>query len=517
MPGSSGIIMSLSTLLRCLILILDVCYATADASSIDVLPHEDRNSAMDIDLASLLTSKNHQHEILFSDALGLLDSMQASPSCNRMAVSKLVTSCQSIGGRSEKPDPHIFTALEHIRSIYAARLAICELNEAGAAVPTSCHPINMRLQQKKGIFGLSSGFKTHFNAAETVTKGQLESCLRSLESRPQWWTSYSNSRQNAVVICQAARFENEREEIIELHRSIIEGTMKVDRGLQEALKMAATGTSRYKEFIEAVEDMRSKLVDSMEETELRFKTTFEKIIFEMGAYVGSIIEPVASAITGLHSSTASLDKTIANATEDVNNLRHILKLYHDEGTAWSQQQAVTRQQDALLMRELVSSLQSSLDTLLHGDMEKLFGTVENFDSALEWLAGRFVQILQQEQDISKRLCALESALTESQIIAEDLRSVQLGQTELQEHLLTNMRISQALVDKTTAAAANLQAMVDDTAKRYNEVPVFKGLLSSHLTPTVYSLLIGFVGAQSTKVATVLLVIAIYHSVTTNVL
>nr|XP_001394658.2 hypothetical protein ANI_1_2190094 [Aspergillus niger CBS 513.88] len=434
-----------------------------------------------------------------------------------MAVSKLVSSCQSIGGESDQPDPHISTTLEHIRSIYAARLAICELNEAGAAVPTTCQSITMRMPQKKGIFRLPSGYKTHFNAAETVTKGQLESCLRSLESRPQWWTSYSNSRQNAVVICQAARFENEREEIIALHRSIIEGSIKLDRGLQEALKEAAAGSFRYKEFIHAVEDMRSKLVGSMEETELHFKTTFEKLVLDMSAYVSSIIEPMVSAIRGLHGSAASLDRNIANAVEDVSKLQHILKLFHEEGTAWSQQQALTRQQDALSMSQLFSSLHSNLDTLLQGDMEKLSNKVENFNSALEWLAGRFAQILEQEQDISKRLSDVESALTGSQMIAEDLRSAQLGQTELLEHLLTNMRIAQALADKQTAAAANLQAMVDDVAERYREVPAFRGLFGSYPAQTVYSLLIGFVGAQSLKAATVLLVVAIYHIATTNML
>ncbi|OJI83081.1 hypothetical protein ASPTUDRAFT_31108 [Aspergillus tubingensis CBS 134.48] len=481
MPGSSGIRMSF-TLLRYLILILNICNSTISASSLDVLSVEHRNSNVDADLASLLTSKSHQREVLFSDALGLLQSMQTLPSCHQMAVSKLVTSCQSIGGKSDKPDPHTFTTLEHIRSIYAARLAICELSEAGAAVPTSCHPITMRLPQKKGLFGLSTGYKTHFDAAETVSKRHLESCLRSLESRPQWWTSYSNSRQNAVVICQAARFENEREEIIELHRSIIEGTIKLDHGLQEALKVAATGFSQYKEFLQSVEDMRSKLVVSMEETEQHFKTRLENSILDMGVHIGSILEPVVSTIRNLHSSTASLDKNVANAAEGVNNLRDILKLVQDEGIAWGQQQAVTRQQDALAVSNLVSDVQ--------GDMEKLSGTVANFDSAL-------------------RLSNLEIALSGSQIIAEDLRNAQLGQNELQEHLLTNIRISQALVDKTTAAAANLQTIVDDTVKRYEEVPASRRLLGSYPAP-VYSLLIGFVGAQSPKAALVLLVVSIYH-------
>lgn len=71
----------------------------------------------------------------------------------------------------------------------------------------------------------------------------------------------------------------------------------------------------------------------------------------------------------------------------------------------------------------------------------------------------------------------------------------------------NMRTSQALVDKTTAAAANLQTIVDDTVKRYEEVPASRRLLGSYPTP-MYSLLIGFVGAQSPRAAIVLLVVSL---------
>ncbi|PYI05475.1 hypothetical protein BO78DRAFT_408286 [Aspergillus sclerotiicarbonarius CBS 121057] len=466
-------------------------------------------------MASLLKSKSQKQDVLFSEALGLLESMNSSPSCNRMAVSKLITSCQSIGGRSEPADTSTFVTLEHVRSLYAARLAICELNEAGAVVPTPCLPITVRSPQKKGIFGLSSNYKTGFNAVESISKGQLETCLKSLESRPQWWTSYSNSRQNAVVICQAARFESEREELLELHRSIIQGSIKLDRGLQEALEAAAAGSARYKEFVQAVEDMGGRLVYNLEETESHFKTTFGRLLRDMEAYVGSVVESVASAIENLHGKTTLLDKNIGNATNDANHLLHVLKSLHDEAMKRSEQMATAQQQNALASNELTLSLQSSLERLLQGDMNKLSHSVENFDSSLEWLSAKFVQILQQEQSISERLRGLEIALAESQVIAEELHKAQLhhsaaikGQSQLQEHLQTNMRISQSLLDKTTAAAANLQAMIDDTTTRYKEVPAFRSFLGSYPTGTVYSLLIGLIGAQSPRLAIIILVIGI---------
>ncbi|RAK94990.1 putative nuclear membrane fusion protein Kar5 [Aspergillus ibericus CBS 121593] len=469
----------------------------------------------DINMASLLKSRSQENDVLFSEALVLLESMNSSPSCNRMAVSKLVASCESISGRPESADSSTFVTLEHVRSLYAARLAICELNEAGAVVPTPCLSITVRLPQKKGIFGLSTNYRPRFNAAESVSKGQLETCLKSLESRPQWWTSYSNSRQNAVVICQAARFESEREELLELHRSIIQSSVKLDHGLQETLEAAAAGSSRYKEFVQAVEDMRNRLVSDLEETESHFKTTLSRLLRDMEAYVSSVIEPVASAIGSLHGKTTLLDMTIGNATNVADHLQKLLQTLHNETLARNKQMAAAQQQDVLTSNELTLSFQSSLKRLIQDDMARLSHSVESFDSSLEWLSAKFVQILQQEESISERLNGLEVAVAESQAIAEELHRAQLqhnaamqGHSQLQEHLQTNMRISQALLEKTIAAAANLQAMVDDTATRYKEIPAFRSFLGSYPAGTVYSLLVGLIGAQSPRLAVVMLVIGI---------
>ena len=131
---------------------------------------------------------------VFSQALELLTSLQAAPSCNRLATSALLTDCQSV----ESNSPQVETTLDDIKSIYSAQLALCELQSAGAQIPSTC----------KFNFLLDTGnapkrFDHHYH-------NKLKQCLSSLESRPQWWTSYSNSKQNALVLCQAARVEIEK-------------------------------------------------------------------------------------------------------------------------------------------------------------------------------------------------------------------------------------------------------------------------------------------------------------------
>ena len=105
-------------------------------------------------------------------------------------------SCQSIDG--SKPDSE--ASLDDIRSIYAAQLAMCEIESADSVLPQSCKVLSPTPSKK--FFRSAS--------AKTVRKELLSQCLQALESRPQWWTSYSNNKQSAIIMCKASRLDIEK-------------------------------------------------------------------------------------------------------------------------------------------------------------------------------------------------------------------------------------------------------------------------------------------------------------------
>lgn len=104
----------------------------------------------------------------------------------------------------------IEATLDEIRSLYAARLALCEIKSAGLNLPPECKSLYLgndsdtKLQHQ-----LMGGGNAQWNSHNVGTL-QIRECIQSLESRPQWWTSYSNSRQNAAIMCQAARADIEK-------------------------------------------------------------------------------------------------------------------------------------------------------------------------------------------------------------------------------------------------------------------------------------------------------------------
>ena len=159
-----------------------------------------------------------QQREIFSNALRIIHSMELSPSCNRLAALTLINSCQSLdmsakGSSNAKTKGELI--LDEVKSEYAVRLAVCELNGAKVNIPREC-AVFIPSSYACG----KSRFRSLFTRQESrshdelcypeAASSQIIQCLRALESRPQSWTSYSNAKQNAVVMCQASRDAIER-------------------------------------------------------------------------------------------------------------------------------------------------------------------------------------------------------------------------------------------------------------------------------------------------------------------
>lgn len=267
-------------------------------------------SASDNRVLPQLASKPQQHDAIFTEALQLLDSMRSSPSCNRVAVTRLVTSCQFVGGKDTgDSQTYEYESLDRIRSMYAARLAICELNGADASVPTPCLPVAVSpIPKSKSRFPFTSKPQPHDTGIDLLPDAVLGQCLKALESRPQWWTSYSNNRQNAMVICQAARIEVEREELLDLHRAIVKTSSNLHEGLEVALHNAAMETSQHQEFLEEVRLMQERLTVDLENSASVTQNALDRLLREIWTGLDSIATSAGSVMDNLRGGAGTLAK-----------------------------------------------------------------------------------------------------------------------------------------------------------------------------------------------------------------
>lgn len=198
------------------------------------------------DLASKLQNPPVQQREMFSHALRIIHSMELSPSCNRLAALTLINSCQSLemsakGSSNAKTKGELI--LDEVKSEYAVRLAVCELNGAKVNIPREC-AVFIPSSYACGKFRFRSLFTRQESRSHDelcypeAADSHIIQCLRALESRPQSWTSYSNAKQNAVVMCQASRDAIERDEKLSLYRSLAEVTSDITSALAKSVQEA---------------------------------------------------------------------------------------------------------------------------------------------------------------------------------------------------------------------------------------------------------------------------------------
>ena len=104
------------------------------------------------------------------------------------------------------------------------------------------------------------------------------------------------------------------------------------------------------------------------------------------------------------------------------------------------------------------------------------------------------------------MAKVEKSLEESQAIADRLRESQLlhsaviaAQYRAQENLQTNLRVSQALIEQTSATAANLQVMIDESYGSLRDSPrLVRGIFGSFVPGALSALVFSFIGAHNLR-------------------
>ena len=128
------------------------------------------------------------HSGIYSQALERLSHIQGASTCKHQATNRLLDTCETL-----QSSPGSERTLETIQNLYSAHLALCELQSAATSIPSACG-LELPGKGEDAIKFLKAGGER-----------RLSKCLKALQSSPQWWTSYSNNRQDAYVWCKAMR------------------------------------------------------------------------------------------------------------------------------------------------------------------------------------------------------------------------------------------------------------------------------------------------------------------------
>lgn len=264
------------------------------------------------------------------------------PTCQEMATSALADSCASIDGNSQSGP----NDLENQKTLYAARLAVCELYESQVPIPTGCEHFvpSKENSDKQGHVTNFGGDETRkmkvgYPIYEDYTERDLGACLVGLQTDGRSWTSYSNARQNAVTLCQAARVGVEKSEILNIYRIMTDSTLdnlelsqKLNDNLREALKDHHDGRENMVQFwhdlhesgtaeLSRVREAWNAIMEDMQKIAANHTDSLIEKAERAGARIDNFKDQVEGANTALDQMTDHQKALVASASAQLEILQ----------------------------------------------------------------------------------------------------------------------------------------------------------------------------------------------------
>ncbi|KAL8940849.1 MAG: hypothetical protein Q9216_002601 [Gyalolechia sp. 2 TL-2023] len=448
----------------------------------------------DTDLTILLKNSPDSQSQVYGHALQLLESLRVSPSCTRLAASALIHSCQSIDGSNIDTEE----SLEDFKSVYAAQLAICELTDAGSKPPGACESFrpskDFRVGRKPDDGSKRAGGTTD------ALKKNLSFCLQSLESRPQHWTSYSNNRQNAVVMCQAARLHIEKDDFIEVHKSMVDTTSGANDALAQAVAAANEAMARQAQFGKELNLFQQRMMQDLESSKTETQSYLGHLMKNVDFTLQGILKHLSTKLKNIDSEVSSVQEALRSSAAEADKLRSNMGRVFQQAVEGSAELAATqaRQWDAASASTV--ELQSSLQSLREGEVHSLLGafdsintqivsrcrmTCEDDPDVVQRASNELMAVMYQRQhEMDRRLVKLDNSFAGLESTAAALHATQSADAEAQVRLHNQVQMelqaAQSLLADIIASAAALQATVHDTSSKVADMVAFGGLTNKVL-------------------------------------
>lgn len=202
----------------------------------------------------------------YSSALKTLQELEQKPICYRMAAQLLMDNCRGIeendASRNQFGSSHL--QRHHVES-FANGLTMCDAERAKWVVSEACSPF-----ESSALYRAARDKHSRLD----VSHQQVGDCIEALGQHSSAWTTWVSARNQAVIICRAARLDIDKDQAINLHKHLIElmqqFTNDLDEDLTKLKENLATGSQNAKSFVD-------NLVNQAESGKARINSVFESV------------------------------------------------------------------------------------------------------------------------------------------------------------------------------------------------------------------------------------------------
>lgn len=256
-----------------------------------------------INVNSLFQHTASRNQRVIMQALDIVSSMQTAPTCTQMAASHLMNECKLLEHAPEFTKTRPEAYLDNVKTEYAAKLAICELLSAqpvNSIAPPHCDilvPAARHCNKGGGWWHVRpAAIPGDKHCYPQFTEHHYMQCLKSLQSTPQYWTSFSNARQNAVVMCQASRDAIERENHLKIFKNLTQIVGDVNANMQKTAEEYESLISEQRRYAEEARGSQQELREDLQAVRAKAVATVEAIDDKFHAFMESSISDLIEAL-----------------------------------------------------------------------------------------------------------------------------------------------------------------------------------------------------------------------------
>ena len=109
-------------------------------------------------------------------------------------------------------------------------------------------------------------------------------------------------------MCQAARIEIDKDELLNLHKTLTGITFGLTNTLNKSLHNAETEAVQHKKFVETVDSIRLKLMRDLGNDDLNARSRFSTLLNEIEARFRKALVGAMAAMVKVESDVTSLQK-----------------------------------------------------------------------------------------------------------------------------------------------------------------------------------------------------------------
>ena len=294
-----------------------------------------------------------------------------------------------------------------MKSLYAARLAVCELQEAARSP---------KLQRCASV--------TISRNDPSVKQHELADCLQELQSKAVFWASYTNNLQNVGYMCQVARAEIEKEELVEQRRASLETTLLVTRVLSDLQRNVADQNADVLSYTQQVRGLHAQNMNSLATAREENLATMHEIRDELGSQLQSAATDVQTLVENVAKEAASSQGAVLQYIE---NVQHSVQQIWQTWLEGNAEVAARQSQDVAANHGLVVAVQQKLEDLARDNIGRLSVGLYGLSDDISRVSSQIRSIGQAHESL---VVSLNQSLERSSHVVEQLEAVNMPILEL---------------------------------------------------------------------------------------